>query len=289
LADAGAYDRATMTSTARRLRPRQYLGQYRIQRHLATGGFATVYAATDTIADRRVALKVLHEEDVSVQNINAATEGPLADIKREVRMAVRLDHPNVLSIRNATVIDGRFVIVTALGTESLDDRLSRRLGPRVALEIGEQILEGLAHAHERKVVHCDVKPENVLLFPEGRVRLGDFGLARLDHGKLDASGSGTIGYMAPEQAFGRPSVRSDVFSAGIVIYRMLAGATPEWPFEWPFAGAPRIRTAVHRDMIELLQRAIQVNERKRFASCIPMLSAFKKARRHALRSSSRGA
>jgi serine/threonine-protein kinase len=95
--------------------------------------------------------------------------------------------------------------------------------------------------------------------------------------------------MAPEQAFGRPSVRSDVFSAGIVIYRMLAGATPEWPFEWPFAGAPRIRTAVHRDMIELLQRAIQVNERKRFASCIPMLSAFKKARRHALRSSSRGA
>ncbi|QDV06437.1 Serine/threonine-protein kinase PK-1 [Planctomycetes bacterium Poly30] len=278
-----------MTSTARSLRPRQQFGQYRIQRRLAAGGFATVYAATDTIADRTVALKVLHEEDVSFTAIQSATSGPLADIKREVRMAARLEHPNVLGIRNATVIEGRFVLVTELATESLDDRLGRRLGPRAALDIAGQMLEGLAHAHECKVVHCDVKPDNVLLFPEGNVRIGDFGLARLDKGRLEGSGSGTIGYMAPEQAFGRPSVRSDVFSAGLVIYRMLAGETPEWPFEWPYAGATRIRAAVHRDMIDVLKRAIQVPERKRFASCVTMLAAFQKARRHALRSTQRGA
>ena len=69
---------------------------------------------------------------------------------------------------------------------------------------------------------------------------------------------------------------------------MLAGETPEWPFEWPYAGATRIRAAVHRDMIDMLKRAIQVPERKRYASCVPMLAAFQKARRHALRSTQRG-
>ncbi len=272
-----------MNETAPKLRARQHLGQYRIQRKLATGGFATVYAAVDTLSERTVALKVLHEQGVSVSAVVRATDGPLFDIKREVRMASRLDHPNVLGIRHAAVIDDRFVIVTALGTESLDQRLQRRLGPRISLEIASQLLAGLAHAHERRVVHCDVKPENVLLFPEGQVRIGDFGLARLDQGRILHSGSGTVGYMAPEQAFGRPSPRSDVFSAGLVIYRMLSGTLPEWPFDWPFAGAPRVRAAIHRDMIEVLQRSMQVTERKRYASCVPMLAAFTKARRNALK------
>jgi len=235
------------------------------------------------IADRPVALKVLHEPDVTIQAVAEAKEGVLAELKREVRVAARLDHPNVLRIVHASVVEGRFVIVTALGEESLEDRLTRRLGARLALDIAEQLLAGLAHAHENKVVHCDVKPDNVLLFPDGLVRIGDFGLARLDQGKLEASGSGTIGYMAPEQAFGRPSLRSDVFSAGLVIYRMLSGQLPEWPFDPPFPGSARVRAAVHRDLIDVLMRACSVRERARYASCATMLAAFRRVRRHALK------
>lgn len=257
-----------------RFKARQRFGQYRIDRHLGTGGFASVYAATDTVSGLKVALKVLHGTGEEAEGM----EG----LKHEVRMASRLDHPCILQIRTAGPVEGRFVIVTALARESLDERLGRRMGRATALDIAAQLLEGLAEAHARRVVHCDVKPDNVLLFDDGRVRLADFGLARLALRSLDASGSGTVGYMAPEQALGKPTLRSDVFSAGLVIYRMVAGALPEWPFEWPFPGADRVRRGYRREFIDFLRRAIQVDERKRFTSCVAMQREFQRIQRRAL-------
>lgn len=256
-----------------KLKRRQHLGQYRIDRHLATGGFASVYAATDTVSGLKVALKVLNGGDEAES---------LTGLKHEVRIASRLEHPNILVVKTAGMVDGRFVIVTGLAEESLDARLTRRIGRQAALDVAEQLLAGLSDAHRQKIVHCDIKPENVLLFEGGRVRLGDFGLARLALKSLDASGSGTVGFMAPEQALGKPTLRSDVFSAGLVIYRMMAGAAPEWPFEWPFPGAERAMRGYSDELIRFIRRAVEVDQRKRFESCVSMHREFLVLKRRAL-------
>jgi len=195
------------------------------------GGFAAVYRAYDTVEGIRVALKIPHEELVD--------PGTLASFRREVRVVAQLDHPNVLPIKTAGMIDGKFDIVTPLGVESLADRMRRRIARRTVVSFMEQILEALACAHRRKVVHLDVKPENFILFPDNKLRLADFGLARVALRTMSASGSGTVGYLAPEQALGKPSLRSDVFAAGLIFWRLMSGELPEWPFQWPYPNAAR--------------------------------------------------
>jgi hypothetical protein len=154
------------------------------------------------------------------------------------------------------------------------------------------MLAGLAHAHAHKIVHCDVKPDNMVLFHDTtsaekssrlRLRLTDFGIAKVAQRTLRAHGTGTFGYLAPEQAMGRPSFRSDVFAAGLVLYRMLTGSLPEWPFTWPLAGHERLRGRVHADMAAVLRRALQVDSKARFADAGRMLSAFLAAKSKSLR------
>ena len=101
------------------------------------------------------------------------------DFRREVRHTARLDHPNIVPIKTAGDVDGHFVIVQPLAQETLATRLTRRVALRTALTWSEQLLDALAHAHRRRLIHCDVKPENVLLFSEGKVRLADFGISKV--------------------------------------------------------------------------------------------------------------
>lgn len=256
------------------LRRRQRLGQYRIESRLATGGFADVYRAYDTVEGIRVALKVPHQGMVDRATLDL--------FRREVRVAARLDHPNILPIKTAGTIHGRFVIVTPLGTESLADRLQRRLARRTALSFMEQLLEGLAHAHRRRIAHLDVKPENLILFPENRLRLADFGLARVVLRTLAASGSGTVGFQAPEQAMGKPGLCSDVFSAGLVCWRLMGGLVPEWPFEWPYPGHLKVLRGWDPSLARLVRKATQVNEKKRYSSAVPMLQALQRLRARAV-------
>ncbi len=257
------------------IRQRQRLGKYRIGARLAVGGFADVYEARDTIEGVRVALKV--------PSPHFLTRDALADFKREVRLTSRLDHPNILPIKSADFIGDVFVIAYPLGERSLDVRLRSRISREKALDYGEQLLSGLAHAHGHNVIHCDVKPENVILFADGRVRLTDFGIAKLAQRTLRASGSGTVGYVAPEQAMGRPSFRSDVFSSGLVLYRMLTGVLPEWPYRWPLAGFARLRGRVHPDLIQVLHKSLQIDPHKRYQDARHMLRALRAVRARALR------
>ncbi len=253
-----------------RVKARQRLGKYRIEGALGHGAFADVYRARDEIEGVRVAIKVLRD--------SLPADEPPADLLREVRIAARLEHPHILSVKNAEVIDGRFVIAYRIGRETLAERLQRRLATSTALEYAEQLLEALAFAHANRVIHCDVKPENLIIMPGGELRLTDFGIARAAHRTLkDGSGSGTVGYFAPEQAFGKPSFRSDVFSAGLVIYRMLAGKLPEWPFAWPPPRYERLRQQVAPGTVEVLRRATEVDARKRFADAGAMLRELKRA------------
>ena len=252
------------------LRSRQRLGKYRIERRLGIGAFAAVYRAMDTIQGIRVALKVPHESLVTPQVMN--------DFRNEIRTTSRLEHPNILSLRDASIIDERLVMVFRLGVETLDDRLRRRMSLETAMNFAEQILAGTAYAHRQRIVHCDIKPENVILFENQVVRLADFGIAKVSQRTLQGSGTGTVGYMAPEQAMGRPSLKSDVFSLGLILYRMLSGHWPEWPYEWPFTGAHRIRGRIHPDFVAFLKKSISLKPSARYRDADQMLSAFRRLR-----------
>jgi serine/threonine-protein kinase len=240
-----------------------------------------VYEAYDTIEGIRVALKVPHPDQLDKES--------LALIHKEVRLTARLQHENILPLRNAMMVDGYFLIATPLGERTLTDRLRYRLGPKTAMSYTEQLLDALAYAHEKRIIHCDIKPDNVILFPRGRVCLADFGIARvaLRTRTIMGSGQGTVGYIAPEQALGKVSFRSDVFSMGLLVYRMFAGALPEWPFDWPPPGYDRLRRTVSRDFIAWIRRSIEVRERRRFSDGVHMREAFLKVEPKALRKTPR--
>ena len=252
------------------LKARQRFGKYIIERRLAEGGFATVYQAKDTIEGIRVALKIPYA--------HLLTDEMIEYFKQEVRLAARLEHPNILPLKYADYIDKHFVIVTALGKMSLEDRLQKRASVATAIDYASQMLAAVAYAHQQLIIHCDIKPENFLIFSENRIRLADFGIARVAQRTLLGSGAGTVGYIAPEQAMGKPSLRSDVFSLGIVFYRMFSGCLPEWPYRWPPPGYDRLRRSVHPNLVALIRRAIEVDAKKRYRDAQQMQAAFKRIR-----------
>mgnify|MGYP001828175628 FL=1 len=255
------------------LRARQKVGKYRILGRIASGPLADVYRAYDTIQKQRVALKIPKEDHHS---------GP-EEFLHEVQVATKLRHPNILSVLNASYIDDHFVIAMELGDESLADRIERRISMTRALDLAGQAIAGLACAHEHRIIHCDIKPENFILFPGNQLKLCDFGFAKISLRTLKASGSGTIDYIAPEQAMGRPKFQSDVFSLGLVLYRLFSGILPEWPYTWPMAGHDRLTTRVRPELVEMLKKAIQLDPAKRYRDAVQMQSAFEPLQSHARR------
>jgi serine/threonine-protein kinase len=266
----GPGTRGAGTSPKRRprksLRAKQKLGKYTIERKLGEGGFATVYQARDEIEGIKVALKLPHA--------HLLTGAAMEDFRREVRMVAQLEHPNILPLKTAQFIDDHFVIVSALGLMTLEDRIARRLPIDLALDFARQMLAAVAYAHNQRIIHCDIKPDNFILFEGHRLRLTDFGVAKVAQRTLRASGAGTLGYMAPEQAMGRPSFRSDVFALGLVLYRMFSGRLPEYPFEWPPPGHRAVQQRLHPALIELMRRSMELAPQRRFADAEAMLAAF---------------
>jgi formylglycine-generating enzyme required for sulfatase activity len=202
------------------------LGRYRVLRELGAGGMGVVFEAEDTRLDRRVALKVMRVEA-------AAHKDGRARFQREARAAAALDHEHIVTVFEFGEENGApFLVMPLLRGESLDARLKRQkpLPLAEALRIAAEMAEGLAAAHEARLVHRDVKPGNVwLTSPGGQVKLLDFGLARLAEGDGGTTRSGAVlgtpAYMSPEQAAGGKNVdaRADLFSLGAVLYEMLTG------------------------------------------------------------------
>ncbi|HEU4543622.1 MAG TPA: Stk1 family PASTA domain-containing Ser/Thr kinase [Jiangellaceae bacterium] len=202
-------------------------GRYRVETALARGGMATVYRAIDTRLDRVVALKVMHPE------LAADNEFVLRFIG-EARSAARLSHPNVVGVFDQGEDDGTvFLAMEYVEGPTLRQVLRDRgpLPPAPALEMIQPVLAALGAAHDAGIVHRDVKPENVLVGDNGRIKVADFGLARAlsDAGGTATRGLllGTVNYISPEQALGEPATpRSDVYSAGVMLYEMLIGRPP---------------------------------------------------------------
>jgi serine/threonine-protein kinase len=255
---------------ATQLRKGSRLGKYRLDRRLDRGGFAEVWKARDTVEGRTVALKVALRE--------AVEEWGREEIEREARIASQLHHPNVVAVRNADWIDGRFAIATDLATTSLEHYGRARRSGAVALEVIRQVAAGLAYAHRRRVVHRDVKPANILIFADGRAAIGDFGSSRFTQGATRTyTDAGTLGYMAPEQAYGRVRFASDVFSLGLIATELLTGRLPTWPFDWPPSDGARFDAKVPEPLRAVLRRAQAFDPRRRYEDAIAFSEALERA------------
>ena len=201
--------------------------RYEIRRRLAVGGMATVYAAIDTRLDRPVAVKVMHPA-------LAADEEFVARFRREAKAAARLSSPTVVNVTDQGQDGGTvFLVMELVEGRTLRDvlRAEGALPPAEALAVLDPILEALAAAHAAGYVHRDVKPENVLIADDGRIKVGDFGLARaVDASPLTATTGlllGTVAYLAPEQVRrGVADARTDVYAAGVLLFEMLTGRPP---------------------------------------------------------------
>ena len=226
-----------------------------------------MWRARDTVEQRNVAIKVTRPE--------VARELGRDALEREARIGARLQHPNVASVRNADWVDGFFVITTELARCNLAEYVRARRSPRVALQVIRDATAGLAHAHARHILHRDIKPENVLVFPDGRAAIADFGVSAFARGATRThTEAGTLGYMAPEQAYGRPRPASDVFSLGLIAYQTLTGVLPTWPFEWPPERVERFEARVPAPLQPVLRRAFEFDPRRRHADAGVMLAAF---------------
>ena len=263
------------------------LGPYEILSPIGAGGMGEIYRAKDTKLGRDVAIKVLPEEV-------AQDAERLSRFEREARSLAALNHPGIVTIFSVEQSgQTRFLTMELVEGESLDKLLAPgSLSLARFFEIAVPLADALSAAHERGIVHRDLKPANVMVTPEGRVKVLDFGLAKRDApgpdpsstdlptaSRLELTGEGrifgTVAYMSPEQARGeKVDVRSDVFSLGVVLYQMLAG-------ERPFQGesAVDVITAILRDrppsitdvradlpphLGRILRRCLEKNPRDRY-------------------------
>ncbi|WP_159707705.1 Stk1 family PASTA domain-containing Ser/Thr kinase [Arthrobacter sp. 18067] len=199
-------------------------GRYLVRSRLARGGMSTVYLATDQRLERDVALKVLHPHLANDPTF-------LERLSREAKAAASLSHPHIVGVLDQGE-DGHiaYLVMEYVKGHTLRDTLTEQgaLPPRLALALIDPVIEGLAAAHGSGLIHRDIKPENVLIADDGRIKVGDFGLARAVSANTSTGALiGTVAYLAPELVLGQPAdARSDIYSAGIMLYEMLTGKQP---------------------------------------------------------------
>ncbi|HWY19264.1 MAG TPA: protein kinase [Solirubrobacteraceae bacterium] len=227
-------------------------GRYRLDAEIGRGGMSTVYRAFDTVLERPVAIKLMHREI-------ATDSDQLERFRREARAVAQLNHPHIVTVIDAgeepsahdaehahePEVGTPYIVLEYVDGETLK-QLIRREGPSLqitqAVAYAIEIARALGAAHERLIVHRDVKPQNVLISSEGSAKITDFGIARTltEEGlTMDGRVLGTTDYVSPEQALGQPVTgQSDLYSLGVVLYEMLTGAVP-FSGETPVAVAMR--------------------------------------------------
>src|SRR5213075_1587073 len=219
-------------------------GRYRLDAQIGTGGMSTVYRSFDTVLERPVAIKLMHREIASHSE-------QLERFRREARAVAQLSHPHIVTVLDAGEDEGTpFIVFEYVEGETLKERIRRcgRLAIPEAIAYAVEIARALGAAHERGIVHRDIKPQNVLIDPEGSAKVTDFGIARtLEEEGLTADGRvlGTTDYVSPEQALGHPVTgQSDIYSLEICLFEMLTG-------DVPFKGDSQVAVAMRHVREEL--------------------------------------
>ncbi len=255
-------------------------GRYVAEREIAQGGMGVVYAGRDTLLQRPVAIKVLRLEPGRESR---------DEFLREARAAAALRHPHIVDVYDAGVErDLPYIVMEYVPGETLRELLTREgpLEPLRAAALAAEVAEALDYAHRRGVVHCDVKPGNILLSPEQGPKIVDFGIARAGASTDDGSIAGTAAYIAPEVVEGGTvDGRADVYSLAAVLYEMLTGSPPH--VERDLAGVlarreqrrplpPHERNpAVPPDLSALVMRALQPDPAGRFATAAEFATALR--------------
>ncbi len=201
-------------------------GRYEILEKIGSGGMAVVYKAKDTLLGRPVAVKILHDQ-------YAQDETFVRHFRREAQSGAGLSHPNIVSIYDVGQHqDDNFLVMEYVEGTNLKD-IIRNFGPLEegqVLRMGIELCEALEHAHENGLIHCDIKPHNILVTDKGKVKVTDFGLSRActsDTITFNSSMVGSVHYFSPEQARGgRADIQSDLYSASVVLYEMATGQVP---------------------------------------------------------------
>ena len=262
-------------STTDTLIDRVFDRRYVIKRKLGSGGMADVYLAEDQELGRRVALKLLNDR-------HAADDQFVERFRREAQSAAGLNHPNIVSIFDRGRAEGTYYIAM----EYLDGRTLKELlvrnGPTpipIAIDYARQILGALSFAHRNGIIHRDIKPHNIVVGGDGRLKVTDFGIARSGASQMTEAGSivGTAQYLSPEQARGAPvDPRSDLYSLGIVLYEMLTGNVPftgDTPVEIAMKHLSQIpeppsklRPEVPHDLDAVVMRALAKEPDQRYGS-----------------------
>lgn len=258
---------------------RTFDNRYVIKRKLGSGGMADVYLAEDQELGRRVALKLLDDR-------HASDDQFVERFRREAQSAAGLNHPNIVSIFDRGRAEGTYYIAM----EYLDGRTLKELlvrnGPTpvpIAIDYARQILGALAFAHRNGIIHRDIKPHNIVVGGDGRLKVTDFGIARSGASQMTEAGSivGTAQYLSPEQARGAPvDPRSDLYSLGIVLYEMLTGAVPftgDAPVEIAMKHLSQVpkppsalRENVPHDLDAIVMRALAKDPDQRYGSAEEM-------------------
>src|SRR6187401_742712 len=253
--------------------------RYRIMRKLGSGGMANVYLAEDQELGRRVAIKILNDR-------HAGDEQFVERFRREAKNAASLSQQNIVSIYDRGEAEGTYYIAM----EYLDGRSLKELivarGPapiHLAVDYTRQILAAIRFAHRHGIVHRDIKPHNVLVDAEGRLKVTDFGIARAGTSQMTEAGSiiGTAQYLSPEQARGAPvDQTSDLYSTGIVLYELLTGGVPfngETPVEIAMkhisaipAPPSSLRPDIPEDLDLIILRALGKTPEDRYPSAEEM-------------------
>jgi len=261
------------------------IGRYRILEEIAAGTRGAVFRAFDPQAGHLVAVKILH---ASLTGDSTYVER----FQREATLAASIDHPNVVQIYEVGEDSGRHFMALEFLPENLARLIeSGGLPHRCAASLGAQIADGLAAAHAREIIHRDIKPQNVLITPDGTPKVTDFGIARAESmSTMTATGMmmGTPYYMSPEQARGeRADSRSDVYSLGCVLYQMLTGEVP-FQASTPLAvlrqhtderprPVRRLRSDVPRELAAVVERSMEKDAGKRYANAAEMAMALRAA------------
>jgi serine/threonine-protein kinase len=201
--------------------------RYRIDRKLGEGGMALVYQATDLMLDRTIAVKILREDF-------SASKAFQERFKEEARAAANLSHPNIVTVHDFGLDKDRLFIVMEYVPGTDLKQLIKQKGAfpvQHASHLFVQACAGIGYAHRAGLVHCDIKPHNMLIMPDNRLKVTDFGIARalasVKHDEQSQAIWGSPAYFSPEQAAGKaPSPASDVYSLGVVLYELLTGQLP---------------------------------------------------------------